>query len=509
LYKTGDLARVRADGQIEFLGRRDDQIKLRGYRIELGEIAAVIGQHDQVHEAVVVAHAAGPHDQRLVAYVVPVQGSGIRDQGSGEGDKETRRQGDKETEASVELLTSDPRSLIPELRDQLQQRLPEYMIPSSFVLLDKLPLTPTGKLDRRALPVPALRADSAAAVAPRDRLELQLVQLWEELLTVRPIGVTDPFFALGGHSLLAVRLMARLRELTGVALPIATLFRHPTIAQLAQLLRDQTAPAAPSALVGIATGGTNRPLFCVHPLGGNVLCYAQLARQLGPEQPVYGIQSLGLEHDQALPTDVESMAAMYVEAIRTFQPVGPYLLAGWSVGGLIALEIAQQLHAQGQTVALLALIDSYTPQAMALPMPEDRQLLVLMARQLGVALDATALRPLDAEQQLAYVLTQAQRSDALLPGLDQAQFGRLFAVYKANALALLRYTPRSYAGRVTLFRAAVGLGEGDAAPGWDALASQGVALYDVPGEHDTMLNEPYVRVLAEQLNAAIARVRHA
>jgi thioesterase domain-containing protein/aryl carrier-like protein len=377
------------------------------------------------------------------------------------------------------------------------------MIPAVFVLLDALPLTPTGKLDRRALPAPALRADSAA-VAPRDRLELQLVQLWEELLDVRPIGVTDPFFALGGHSLLAVRLMAQLRELTGVALPIATLFHHPTIEQLAQLLRDQTAPAAPSALVGITTTGTKRPLFCVHPLGGNVLCYAQLARLLGPEQPVYGIQSLGLEHDQALPTDVEGMAAEYVEAIRAFQPTGPYLLCGWSVGGVIALEIAQQLAAQEQTVALLALIDSYTPQAIALPTLEDRHLLVLMVRQLGVTLDPMALQPLDAEQQLAYALVQAQRVDAMLPGLDLAQFRRLFVVYKANALALLRYVPRPYRGRMTLFRAAVGLGGVDPTQGWDALATEGIALCDVAGEHDSMLQEPHVRMLAERLSAAIA-----
>jgi amino acid adenylation domain-containing protein len=486
LYRTGDLARVRADGQIEFLGRRDDQIKLRGYRIELGEIAAVLCQHALIHEAVVVAHAAGPHDQRLVAYVVL-------------SNDERRTANDAEGAAPAALR---PASFVQDVRDHLQQRLPEYMIPAVFVRLDALPLTPTGKLDRRALPKPTLRAESAA-VAPRDRLELQLVQLWEELLDVRPIGVTDSFFALGGHSLLAVRLMARLRELTGVALPIATLFHHPTIAQLARVLRDQAAPAAPSALVGIATGGTNRPLFCVHPLGGNVLCYAQLARQLGPAQPVYGIQSLGLERDQALPTDVESMAAEYVAAIRTFQPIGPYLLCGWSVGGLIALEIAQQLGAQGQPVALLALIDSYTPQAMALPMPEDRQLLAMMARQLDLALDPAALRPLDAEQQLAYVLAQAQRSDAPLPGLDLAQLGRLFAVYKSNAHALLRYTPRPYAGRVTLFRAAVGLGGVDPALGWDALAGAGVALCDVPGEHDTLLKEPHVRALAEQLSAAI------
>jgi aspartate racemase len=491
LYATGDLARHRPDGTIDYLGRRDQQVKLRGYRIELGEIETVLAQHALIQEAVVVAHAAGPHDQRLVAYVVPAN-------------DERQMANDAEGAAPAALR---PPSFVQDVRDHLQQRLPDYMLPSAFVQLDALPRTPTGKLDRNALPAPELRAASAAYVAPRDRLELQLVQLWEELLVARPIGVTDPFFALGGHSLLAVRLMARLRELTGVALSLATLFRHPTIAQLARVLRDQAAPAAPAALVGITTGGTNPPLFCIHPLGGNVLCYAQLARQLGPAQPVYGLQAPGLEHDQALPTTVESMAAEYVAAIRAFQPAGPYLLCGWSVGGVIAFEIAQQLTGQGQPVALLALLDSPASQPIRVRAPDDHWLLIGMAQQLGLNPDHAALQPLDAEQQLASVLALAQRSDALLPGLDLAQLRRLFAVYKANAYALLGYRPRAYAGRVTLFQAHATAQVSDLAPGWRALARRGVASWAIPGDHDTMLQEPYVRVLADRLTAAIAQAR--
>jgi thioesterase domain-containing protein len=222
---------------------------------------------------------------------------------------------------------------------------------------------------------------------------------------------------------------------------------------------------------------------------------------------VYGIQSLGLEHDQALPADVEGMVAAYVAAIRVVQPAGPYLLCGWSVGGVIALEIAQQLDAHGQTVALLALLDSHAPQPIKRQVPNEDQLLVGMARQLGLMIEPVALQPLDAEQQLAYVLAQAQRNDALSPGLDLAQFQRLFAVYRANALALLRYVPRPYAGRVTLFRVDAAAEGRDPVPGWSMLAIGGVTIFDVPGEHDTMLQEPYVRVLADHLMEAIVQAQ--
>jgi len=495
LYKTGDLCRYLPDGNMEFLGRIDQQVKLRGFRIELDEIEATLQRHPAVQEVAAAVRETPAGDRLLVAYVVPAE------------TLNAERRTMNGPEWSSLAFSVQRSALAGELRAFLKQTLPDYMIPSLIVTIAELPHLPNGKLDRRALPSPDLRADAATPLAPRDRLELQLVQLWEELLNVRPISVTDHFFALGGHSLLAVRLMARLRELTGVALPLATLFRHPTVEQLARVLRGQAAPAAPSVLVGIATTGSNRPLFCIHPLGGNVLCYAQLARQLAPDQPVYGIQSLGLEHDQPLLTQLEAMAAHYLETIRVLQPTGPYLLCGWSVGGIIALEIAQQLRAQGQAVALLALLDSYLPQPLSRRLPADHLLLVSMAQQLGVRLELATLEPLAAEQQLAYVLEQTQQSAATLPGLDLAQFGRLFAVYKANAQALLGYTPRAYPGRVALFRAAETAQAQDPVAGWAALAEGGVELYDIAAGHETMLHEPHVRDLADQLREAIARAQ--
>ena len=270
----------------------------------------------------------GPGDKRLIAYIV------------------------KRQETSL---------TINELRGSLKERLPEYMIPSAFVFLEEIPLTPQGKYDRRALPTPN-RFEESHLVAPRDVLELQLTEEWEELLHV-PCGVTDDFFELGGHSLLAVRLMSRIEQLYGKKIPLATLFKAPTIESLSIILRQETDGSSPSPLVPIQPHGSERPFFCVHPVSGNVLCYRALARRLGAQQPFYALQARGLDDEQEPQTQVEAMAADYLEAVRTVQSHGPYLLGGWSMGGLIALEMARQLQAQGEEVRLLALFDTKAPNA--------------------------------------------------------------------------------------------------------------------------------------------------
>jgi amino acid adenylation domain-containing protein len=498
LYRTGDLARYRADGQIEYLGRIDGQVKLRGYRIELGEIATVLRAHPSVREAVAIVREDVPGDRRLVAYIVPTLEDG--------GWKiEDDRAGASEMPSSI---LHPPSSIFSELREFLKERLPDYMLPSAFVQLDALPLTPNGKLDRRALPGPEPeRMIASRLIPPRDMLEFQLVQIWEEVLNVHPIGINDRFFELGGHSLLAVQLMSRVRQLVGVSLPLTTLFRHNTVEQLALALRQETAPATSTTLVGIRTGGSKRPFFCFHPLGGNVLCYTHLARHLGSEQPVYGLQSVGLEDDQAPLTQIAAMAAHYVEAIRTVQPEGPYLLGGWSVGGVIAVEVAQRLRAQGQIVALLALLDSYAPVSLERPPPDEMRMLADLAQQFELELDDASLIALEPDQRLAYVLEQAQRLNLALLGNDLTRIQRLFDVYKANASALHCYVPRPYHGRMTLFRADDGPGRPDPTLGWNELAVDGVELHVVPGGHYTMLREPDVRSLAEQLRHAIAQIQ--
>ncbi|HEX2094384.1 MAG TPA: amino acid adenylation domain-containing protein, partial [Longimicrobiaceae bacterium] len=289
MYRTMDRVRWRPDRELEYRGRVDHQVKIRGFRIEPGEVEAVLREHPEVRESVVVAREDTPGERRLVAYVVASRGT-----------------------ASVQ-----------ELREHLRGRLPEYMVPSALVLLDALPLSPNGKIDRRALPAPGRAADEAY-VPPRDDLELRLVQLWEELLEVRPVGVRDDFFALGGHSLLAVRLAARVEQLTGVPFPVAGLFTRSTVERMAEVLRGGEAPRSGSTLVPIRTTGAARPLFFVHAAGGNVLSYVELSRHLGADQPFYGLRARGMEDGEVPHSSVEEMAAEYLERLRAVQPEGPY-----------------------------------------------------------------------------------------------------------------------------------------------------------------------------------------
>jgi acyl carrier protein len=335
------VARYLADGNIEFLGRVDHQVKIRGFRIELGEIEALLGQHPSVREAVVVAREDAPSEKRLVAYVV----------------------GHEEQPTSVG-----------ELRSFLKEKLPGYMMPSAFVLLDELPLTPSGKVDRRALPAPeqTRTEQNGAFVAPRDELELRLAEMWEKVLGVQPVGVTDNFFDLGGHSLLAVRLFAQIEKVFGKNLPLATLFQAPTVEQLTPIVREQDSSASWSSLVAVQPEGSKPPFFGVHGALANVLMFRGLAHHLGPDQPVYGLQAQGLDGKHEPHTRVEEMAAHYIAEIRTVQSEGPYYLGGVSFGGLVAFEMAQQLHARGERVALLALFNTDFPgQPKYMPYPES------------------------------------------------------------------------------------------------------------------------------------------
>jgi len=528
LYRTGDLARYRADGQLEYLGRRDQQIKLRGVRIELGEIEAALRAHEAVRECVVLLREdASPTsaypDQRLVAYVVPHQGSGVRDQGSGSEDTETRRQGEKQTDGRgtiyPALPTPNARPLIPDLRAFLTARLPAALIPADFVLLDAMPLTPSGKVDRRALPMPALdgSAQRAGQIAPRTHLEAQLAQIWEELLGRRSISVVESLFALGGHSLLALRLMARIQKQFGQELPLSMLFQGATVEQLAALLSRQTAPTPPSALVGIQTGGAKQPFFCVHPIGGDVLCYYDLAQALGPDQPFYGLQSTSTSAEIAPLSDFRTMAVDYVAALRQVQPHGPYLLGGWSLGGLVALEMARHLHDQGETVSLLALIDAQLPNPSA-PSPQDDQLWLLQRFAQNLGLDVERFAPMqDRIQQLApdaqlNALLEQAKQERLVPAeIELAQLRLRFRIFEANNRALYRYTPQIYPGCITFLQAREPL-PGASLPslaGWRALAGGGFEHHVIPGDHLSIVRQPHVQALAEQLAACIEGVQAA
>ena len=333
LYKTGDLVRYLPDGNIEFLGRLDQQVKIRGFRIELGEIETILGHHPAVREAVVLVYTNERHEKHLVAYVVPF---------------------------------SEQHAPLDGLRHFLKEQLPEYMIPSHIMLLDSIPRTANGKVDRHGLPVPQ-RASQDSFVAPTSPVQHQLVQIWEDLLNVQPIGIRDNFFALGGHSLLAARMIDRIEQSFGKKLPLATLYAGATIEHLAHLLAREeeignqpvTHPCAP--VVTVQSGGTGRPLFYLHgDWSGSSFYCLELARSLGAEQPFYILETYKFGGTQPPPT-FEEMAAAHVASLRAVQPKGPYLLAGFCNGGLVAYEIARQLQAVGEKVDLLVLIDPATP----------------------------------------------------------------------------------------------------------------------------------------------------
>ncbi|MCA1566084.1 MAG: amino acid adenylation domain-containing protein [Acidobacteria bacterium] len=409
-----------------------------------------------------------------------------------------------------EVLTRD---LAPQLRAYLREKLPAYMVPAACVVLDALPLTPNGKVDRHALPAPE-QADArreTSAFAPRDLLEHRLAGIWEDLLEVRPVGVKDDFFELGGHSMLAVRLMARIEQWLGVRLPVAAIFGKATVAALAGVLREQADLAAPSTpLVEIQPGSPVKPpFFCVHPAGGGVLCYAALARHLGQDQPFYGLQAQPPEAGQPPHTRIEEMAAAYVEAITTLQPEGPYLLGGWSMGGVVAFEMARQLEAQGRTVALLALLDTRVPHPGGYDEADELSLIASFAQDLGLPLDGMTiseerLQQCSPEELLAYVSEQARASEIMPPDMELSDLSRRFRVFKSNVRAMLGYVPQPYAGRVALFTAGKDSQERcDPSYGWSRLATAALEVHGVPGDHFTMVRRPHVETLAARLNACL------
>jgi len=480
LYKTGDLSRYLADGNIEYLGRIDRQVKIRGFRIEPGEIEARLRKHSSVRDVAVVARQG-----RLVAYVVPVA-----------------------------KPAGDVAKLWNELRAFIKASLPEYMSPAIFVALDALPLTTNGKVDRRSLPLPdeSQRDLEQAYVAPRDQLEQQLATLWANVLQRKSIGVNDNFFELGGNSLLAARLFAQIENRLGKHLPLATLFRFPTVEQLANSLRDSDTFKPWSSLVAIQPEGSRPPLFCVHAAGANVLIYRPLSRHLGNDQPVFALQAQGLDGRTKPLTTVEEMAALYISEIRAFQPRGPYFLLGASFGGLVIYEMAQQLLAQDQEVALLAMLNTNCPlysfakrmQCHVGHLMEYGPRRYLSAAGNGVKrrLTGRIANKKNSEAKTGAADPEIQKLLARDSGVDESLVRTVAAILSAEE----QYVParQEYPGKITLFWAR------DAAPefednrlGWRRMAAGGFDLHVVPGTHTTMREEPYVAELAVKLKSCL------
>jgi amino acid adenylation domain-containing protein len=507
LYKTGDLARYRSDGTIEHLGRLDFQVKLRGFRIELGEIEAVLGQYPAVRLAIVMAREDTPGDKRLVAYIE---------------------------------LQQEQSTTAAELKSHLTKHLPAYMVPSAFVLLEKLPLTPNGKVDRKALPAPDLSRNVVddSYVAPRSPVEQQLVEIWEDFLGTRPIGIKDDFFGLGGNSFLAVRLFDRMAQVCGKKLPLSTLFAGATIEHVAKALVGESGTVLPgeiridgrAPLVVVQKGGSRPPFFYLHGDWKNTGLYSrELARYLGPEQPFYLLDPYKFD-DLACLLTYEEMAAAHLETMCSIQPEGPYFLGGYCNGALLAYEMARQLQAKGQTVGLLLLIDSDSPEDSSslvrrvisgfgklLGMDQEKQFECFLSLQhvyrylrfahyrssTNAGLQGNSEQS-ESEGKESKAASSSFRFKALLPRLEtlRSDWLNTYDWLAAN------YKPSLYPGKITFFWSKE---EPERAHDWRNVikAKEGeVDIYINPGDHISARTE-YLPILAQRLRECLMKAQAA
>ncbi|MBD2567296.1 non-ribosomal peptide synthetase [Anabaena lutea] len=495
MYKTGDLGIYLSDGQIVHLGRIDNQVKIRGFRIELGEIETILGQHPSVEKVVVIAREDSPGNKRLVAYVV---------------------------------LQENQKFSTQEMRVFLEKKVPNYMIPTAVVVLDFIPLMVNGKLDRIALPAPKFDNFKLEDkyTTPADNLELQLTKIWENVLGVQPIGLNDNFFDVGGHSLLAVRLFAQIEKIFGKNIALTILFQAPTIRQLANVLRDEGYTSSWSSLVPIQPHGSKRPFFYIHTIYGGLIYSLNLLSKLDADQPVYGLQAQGLDGKKSPHTCIEDMASHYIKEIQTVQPHGPYLLGGWCAGGVIAYEMAQQLYAQGETVELLTIFDAFPPKMIPSSpkvvnslFPVKRKsriskftLLYLMDM---IQRNRHNLTNLTLQQQVSVIWEKINRriQDRITETVYQFYVKRNLplphslrhlAIRDAIAQAYRNYCPTVYPGKVIFFKAVDQSQEyARYLQRWEELAAGGLEIHDIPGNHDTLMAEPHVSVLAEKLRRCL------
>ncbi|MEW1865594.1 amino acid adenylation domain-containing protein [Streptomyces sp. NPDC088194] len=467
MYRTGDLAWWLPDGTLEFAGRVDHQVKLRGLRIEPGEIEAVLAGCPGVAQAAVVAREDRPGDKRLVAYLVPMP----------EGAPQTA-----------------------ELAGRLRRELPDYMVPAAFVTVDALPLTANGKLDRAALPAPDYGARDAGR-GPRTPQEQLLCGLFAEVLGREQVSIDDGFFDLGGHSLLAARLASRVRETLGLELGLRMLFEAPTVAGLTERLAMNDPADALDVLLPLRSTGTATPLFCVHPGGGISWSYSGLLNHLGPQHPVYALQARGLGRPEPLPRSYEEMAADYADQVQKIQPEGPYLLLGWSAGGLIAHALSCELQARGERTALLAILDAYPVKDVRFedePVPTVRDVLV------GV-LDVDPDELGDREITYAEVAEVLNRRGSALAGLNERQVEVIVQIMINNAKLSVDFVPGRYDGDLLLFNSTIDRGHDGAGPEvWRPYVAGRIESHEITTRHDQMTKAGSLAQIGPILAARIA-----
>lgn len=489
MYRTGDLGRIREDGEIVCLGRIDHQVKVRGYRIELEEIEQNLLKQNNVKQAVVIAREDVPGNPRLVAYVI----------------------------VNEAIADADLKAQYEAWQKGLLDVLPEYMVPDDFVLMEVIPITPNGKIDRKALPKPDYGNIQRTGdfITPRTANETLIAEIWQELMGIKSISIGDNFFELGGRSLVAVQIMARIEKETGKRLPLATLFEHATIEKLAARLDMDPASITWESLVPIKPSGSKMPLYIVHGAGLNVLLFNALAMNMDAEQPVYGLQAKGLNGIDE-PLDVmEEIAANYIAEVVAKNPDGPYALAGYSLGGIIAYEMAKQLITAGKEVKMLAMFDTYADLSTAHDPAMKRALNkgVLLLKQIGHTFVLLAEDPKRTIEYKSLILKRRiiKMFWKLAPGKDEKKEG-FFAydneIDEASEKALRNYviTPLNIA--IELFRAkkrTFYMADFEFL-GWTPFAKKGVHVHEIPGEHNTIFAPPNDKVFAVVLQECLDKV---
>ena len=485
LYRSGDRGRLNKAGAIEFLGRLDGQVKIRGFRVEPSEVESAVESFPEIASAAVVAEGTGADGKRLCCYFVPRPGAAVS---------------------------------IPSLAVFLQGRLPAYMLPAEFIELRALPLNANGKIDRPSLALGATRTHEPAASISvgSSGLESELTAMWETLLDQSGIGLDDDFFQLGGHSLLAARLFAQIQKRLGKQLPLASILQAPTIRKLAAIIRDNNWVAPWSSLVQLSHGGPNLPLFLIHPIGGNILTYKQLAVRL-VGQPVYGLQAQGLDGKSPAASSVEAMAAYYIRAMRTVQPNGPYFLGGFSAGGMVAFEMARQLESSGCKVGFLAIVDS----SCELPVwtllknkdvAESCERIVRIVRWNAGYMNRIGPRQFARKKVRNFAMSARiavfEGLNALASLVHWTSSGRALPVEEAFLHALGRYRPTAFAGDAMLL---LTFDSGNYNPelvaGWMKLITGKLDVCQISARHDDLLNPPQVDDVAGQLSEGMSRAR--
>lgn len=465
LYKTGDLVKYRSDGEIEFVGRVDQQIKLRGIRIELGEITSVMLQFPYVDHAIVLVN-----EQKLVAFVI-----------------------------------SHPPITFEQLKYDLKQKLPAHMIPSVITFIEELPLTPSGKVDHLSL----LQMENhkqpsmELKIIARDETERKLVQIWEQMLNTSNIGVTDRFFHIGGHSLIAIRLVNEIEIHFNYKFPLALLFLDDTIEQMAVHIKSGKGSEQVDRLVPIQENGSRSPLFLVHPIGGHVLHYYPLAREFGEDQPLYGFQALGLGDDQEPLKRIESLAELYIQEMRKVQSVGPYHLGGWSFGGIVAYEMGQQLQKQGEKVTLI-LLDSKAPVAGDDQASDDLANFAYdLANRYGRVLSKQTIQSYtqlrNDTERIDYIMKQLEDQLGAY-GITKKNIDESFQVYQAHLHARRAYGAKPFDGSLLLIRASDEQRDDlDDTLGWDKLVQGSIEFISQPGNHYSIFQAPQVEEVAKHI----------